>query len=539
MGRPPPADLRGGELMVESLADLSRTQAATIGDRVAFTFEGRDITYRDLDRAANCVANALLDDGVGQGDRVAFLDKNTVELFELLFGAAKIGAVLCPVNWRLAPAEVAHVVNDAQASVFVVGRDFFPLLEECEPALTSDPLILTVGEHPAHGDFTAWCDAQPDTDPELPTTPDDVAIQFYTSGTTGLPKGAMLTSRNLAALVPGASETLGLDENIVSLVTMPLFHVAGAGWALFGLMCGAHNVMLREVDLPAILEAIPQHGITHSVFVPAVLQFLLVTPGVEDTDFSSLRMIVYGASPISEEVLVASMERFGCSFVQAYGLTETSGGVVLLHPEDHDPGGPLAHRLRAAGRPIPGVELKIVAPDGTTAPTGEVGEVWIRSPSTMTGYWNKPEATEAALTGDGWFRSGDAGRLDDDGYLYIEDRVKDMIISGGENVYPAEIESVLMGHPDVADVAVIGVPDDRWGETVKAIVVAQPGRAEDADSRAALERDLLAWSRERLAGYKCPTSVDWAEVLPRNPSGKILKRELREPYWAGRERQVS
>jgi acyl-CoA synthetase (AMP-forming)/AMP-acid ligase II len=230
------------------------------------------------------------------------------------------------------------------------------------------------------------------------------------------------------------------------------------------------------------------------------------------------------------------MAKFGCGFVQAYGLTETSGGVVLLHPEDHDPGGPLAHRLQAAGRPMPGVELRIAGPDGEELPTGQVGEVWIRSPSTMLGYWNQPEATQAAVTDDGWFRSGDAGSVDSDGYLYIRDRVKDMIISGGENVYPAEVESVLMGHPAVADVAVIGVPDDRWGETVKAVVVPSAERDDDPD---ALELELLAWSRERLAGYKCPTSVDWAEMLPRNPSGKILKRDLRAPYWTGHERQVS
>lgn len=231
----------------------------------------------------------------------------------------------------------------------------------------------------------------------------------------------------------------------------------------------------------------------------------------------------------------ASMERFGCGFVQARGLTETSGGVVLLHPEDHDPGGPLAHRLRAAGRPMPGVVIRVVDASGTDLPLGEIGEVWIRSPSTMVGYWNQPDATAEAITPDGWFRSGDAGSLDADGYVYIRDRVKDMVISGGENVYPAEVESVLMAHPGVVDVAVIGVPHERWGETVKAIVVLAP----EHETRQALEQDLLAWSRERLAGYKCPTSVDWTDVLPRNPSGKILKRDLRAPYWTGRDRQVS
>ena len=392
-----------------SLAEVVREQARTIGDRVAFTFEDRDVTYRELDLVANRVANALLVDGVGRGDRVAFLDKNTLELFELMLGAAKIGAVLCPVNWRLTPTEVAYIVNDAQARVFVVGDEFFDVLDQCEDSLTTTPTILTVGEHPTHRAFATWRDEQPDVDPGLVTEADDVAIQFYTSGTTGLPKGAMLTSANLGALVPAASAALDLDDATVSLVTMPLFHVAGAGWALFGLLNGAHNVMLRDVDLDAILETIPRYGITHTVFVPAVLQFLLATPGIDDTDFSSLQVIVYGASPISEQVLVASMARFGCGFVQAYGLTETCGGVVFLHPEDHDPGGPLAHRLRAAGRPMEGVEVRIAGPDGAPLPTGEIGEVWIRSPSTMLGYWNKPEATADSITPDGWFRSGDAG----------------------------------------------------------------------------------------------------------------------------------
>jgi acyl-CoA synthetase (AMP-forming)/AMP-acid ligase II len=231
--------------------------------------------------------------------------------------------------------------------------------------------------------------------------------------------------------------------------------------------------------------------------------------------------------------LVASVERFGCEFVQAYGLTETNGAVVMLPPEDHDPAGPNRHRLRAAGRVIEGsgVEIRVVDDNGDDVPVGEVGEVWIKSPSNMVGYWNMPEATASALSDDGWFRSGDAGYLDDDGYVYIHDRVKDMIISGGENIYPAEVEGVLMAHPAVADAAVIGVPSDRWGETVKAIVV----RAADAE---VTEADVIAWSRDRLAGYKCPTSVDWAEVLPRNPSGKILKKDLRASYWEGRDRQV-
>ncbi len=519
--------------MSQTLAGVLRERAALHGDRPAFTFEDRTITYADLDAAANRVAAALAADGVGKGDRVAFLDKNVPEFFELLFGAGKIGAVMVAVNWRLAPAEVAHIVNDAQARVLVIGAEFLPVLEKIEDELATVSRVLVIGDDGRGESWAEWRDRQPADDPDVDVSTDDVAIQFYTSGTTGLPKGAMLSNHNLFALVPAGNEAFGLGDDTVILVVMPLFHVAGAGWALFGLCNGSHNVLLRDVDLAAILRAIPEHRVTHSVFVPAVLQFLLMTPGVDETDFSSLRTIVYGASPISEEVLVKSVERFGCDFVQAYGLTETNGAVVLLAAEDHDPSGPNRHRLHAAGRPIPnsGVEIRIVDDSGAELPIGAVGEVWIKSPTNMVGYWNMPEATASALTDDGWFKSGDAGYLDDDGYLYIHDRVKDMIISGGENVYPAEVESVLMAHPQLADAAVIGVPDERWGEAVKAIVVRAPG----ADLG---DRDVIAWCRERLAGYKCPRSVDWAEALPRNPSGKILKKNLRAPYWEGRDRQV-
>jgi len=293
------------------------------------------------------------------------------------------------------------------------------------------------------------------------------------------------------------------------------------------------SVILRDLDPAALIKMIPEHGITHAFVVPAVLQFLLMVPGAADADYSSLRVVVYGASPISEEVLARSVELLGCKFWQAYGLTETTGAIVNLSPEDHDPSGPRRHLLRSCGLPGPGVELRLVDPDtGTEVATGDVGEIWVRSPQVMKGYWHNDEATREAIDDDGWFRSGDAGYLDADGYLYIHDRVKDMIVSGGENVYPAEVENVLMDHPAIADVAVIGVPHDRWGETAKAVVV----RAAGTD---ATPEEIIAYSQERLAKFKCPTSVDFVEALPRNPSGKVLKKDLREPYWAGRDRRVS
>ncbi|MGZ7012631.1 MAG: AMP-binding protein, partial [Acidimicrobiales bacterium] len=281
-----------------------------------------------------------------------------------------------------------------------------------------------------------------------------------------------------------------------------------------------------------LVETIERERITHAFLVPVALQFMVAVPGVEDRDFSALSYFLYGASPISEQVLSDAIRTFGCKFMQAYGLTETTGSVVLLPAEDHDPDGPNRHRLRAAGLPTPISEIKVVdSATGDEVATGDVGEIWIRGATVMKGYWNLPEATEEAIRPGGWFRSGDAGYFDEDGYLYLYDRVKDMIVSGGENVYPAEVENVLMSHPGVADVAVIGVPSDTWGETPKAMVVRAPGTE-------ATEQELIAYCRENLAGFKCPTSVDWVDALPRNPSGKVLKKDLRAPYWEGRDRQI-
>jgi len=517
--------------MGETLGDMIRERAAERGDAPAITYEDRTISYAELDARSNQVAQALRAAGVGKGDRVAIFDKNVPEFFELLLGAAKIGAVLGAVNWRLAPSEVRQILNDATARVLVVGTEFLPCVEEIEPTLDTVELVVTTESGSARPGFTEWRDAQPADDLRVDVAPDDIAVQFYTSGTTGLPKGVMIAHRTTFALLDAANEALGMTPDSIAMVAMPLFHIAGAGWGVISLMDGAHMVLLREVDPRRILADIERYRVTHAVYVPAVLQLLLATPGVETTDFSSLHTILYGASPISEDVLVKSIEAFGCRFLQAYGLTETYGAVVLLPPEDHDAAGPNTHRLRAAGLPMRGVELRVVDTDGNECPVGEVGEVWIKSPSNMEGYWNRADATASALPGDGWFTSGDAGYLDADGYLYIHDRIKDMIISGGENIYPAEVESVLMSHPAVADAAVIGVPDDTWGEAVKAIIVRVPG----ADLT---EHELMTFSRERLAHFKCPTSVEWADALPRNPSGKILKTELREPYWRDEERRV-
>jgi long-chain acyl-CoA synthetase len=507
---------------VKTIIEAVQHQAEQRPDDIALVYENRTMTFGDLDTRSTRVACALHQAGVGHGDRVAFLDKNVPEFLDLLLGACKLGAVLVPVNWRLAPAEIAFIVSDACAKVLVVGDDF--------RAAVGSTAVETVGVGP---ELEAWLAAAPASTPPAAPSPGDVAVQMYTSGTTGLPKGAMLTHDNLVAQLQAGVEVMGYDDRSVNLTVMPLFHIAGAVNLLLGVWLGCRTILHREFVPAEVLSSVTHDRVTHTIFVPAVIQALLGTPGITGADLTSFRTILYGASPISESTLDRAMEVFGCDFVQAYGLTETTGMAVCLSREDHRRRLEHPERLRAAGRVVAGMELRVVDPlSGADQPVGAVGEVWLRGGLVMAGYWHRPDETARAITDGGWFHSGDAGYLDADGYLYIHDRVKDMIISGGENIYPAEVENVLMAHPAVADVGVIGVPDDKWGETVKAVVVPVPG----ADATAT---ELIDWCRQRLAAFKCPTSIDWLDALPRNPSGKILKRQLREPYWAGRERRVN
>jgi fatty-acyl-CoA synthase len=296
------------------------------------------------------------------------------------------------------------------------------------------------------------------------------------------------------------------------------------------LSAGLPGVVLAEFDPPKVFDAVENRGVTRFFIVPAALQMLLNHPDCAKTDFSRLKYILYGAAPIPLELLRQCIAMFGAGFIQAYGMTETTGTICMLPPEDHSVEGNT--RMRSAGKPLPGVEIEVRGAGGTALAQGEIGELYTRSTSNMLGYWKLPEATASTMSADGWVATGDVGYLDEDGYVYIYDRAKDMIISGGENVYPAEVESGIYGHPDVLEVAVIGVPDDKWGEAVKAVCVPKPGVTIDPDS-------VISYARERLASFKVPKTIDVIPALPRNASGKILRRELREPYWAGRERQVN
>ena len=485
------------------------------------------------------VAQAARRDGLSVGDRIAFLDRNGIPYFDFLFGGSLIGAVNVAVNWRLAPAEMAAIVDDSGAPVLVIHADYLPALSGMSSGLPAVRRIVVVGDTASIGSdpravsFDAWIDGCVAEDPGHVGTPDEVSMQLYTSGTTGLPKGVMLTNANLSTAISEAGITFHIGDDTVSLVAMPLFHIGGSGWALCAMSRGGRSIILRDVDPNVLLELIAVEGITEMFVVPAVLMLLLATPSMQDANLSSLRLIFYGASPISEDVLVKCMKAFGCAFCQVYGMTETTGAITALSFEDHDPDGPRRGLLRSAGKPHQSVDLRVVDLDsGLDAAPGAVGEVWTRSPYNMAGYWRKPEETASTIDSEGWLRTGDAGYFDADGYLYLHDRIKDMVVSGGENIYPAEVENVLLSHAAVIDAAVIGVPDPKWGETVKAIVVLAPGETLD-------EAGFIAHCRDRLAHYKCPTSVDVTDALPRNPSGKILKRELRAPYWAGKERSIN
>jgi long-chain acyl-CoA synthetase len=523
---------------IACVADIVRVYGAERPEQVALVLDDRRLSWSELYERSKLAAGALASAGVQPQDRVAFLDKNAIEHFEVLFGAALVNAVCVDVNWRLAAPEVLYIVNNCEAKVLVVGREFVPILDAIAAELMHVTTIAVIRDETDASDqvyetYSSWLARHEAIDPGVISAPEDIALQLYSSGTTGLPKGVMLSTRNMLALFPVAREIWEFSPATVNLVAMPLFHIGGGGWALAGMYQGCTSIIVRNLEPHKLVSLIPAMRVTHAFLVPAALQFMLMAPGVETADFTSLEIIAYGASPISEDVLVRSLEVFQCRFWQAYGLTETTGTVVNLAPEDHDPSGPNHHRLRSCGRPGPRVELRIVdTTSGLDVISGEVGEIWVRSPQVMEGYWKLPEATAEAITPDGWFKTGDAGYLDADGYLYIHDRVKDMIVSGGENVYPAEVENVIMGHPAVADCAVVGVPHDKWGETAKAIVVKQPG----SDLS---EQELIGYCRERLAAYKCPTSVDWVDALPRNPTGKILRRELRAPFWDGRDRQVN
>ncbi len=518
---------------IQTLADISRYHAIQNGSATALIFENHKTTYRELDERVNQVANGLLALGVKAQARVAYLAKNRDSYYELLLGLAKFGGVMVGVNWRLAAPEVHYILNDAQAKVLVLEADFFPILDAIKddlPHLTQ--IIVLTGKREDANDYTSWRQAQSTRDPQVTVELNDIAMQLYTSGTTGHPKGVLLSHRSLMSLREvehKAGEWARWRDGDTTLVVMPVFHIGGASMGLQGLYNAATTVILAMADPGEIIRLIRQYQVTRSFVVPAVILFMVQHPECKPEAFKSLECLFYGASPIPGDLLKQAVSAFDCGFVQVYGMTETAGSMTYLPFEDHSVEG--TQRMASCGKPYPGIEIAIVDDHGMPVATNVVGEIIIKSPSLMDGYWNLPEATEQTIK-NGWLYSGDAGYLDEDGYLYIFDRVKDMIVSGGENIYPVEVENALFGHPKVKEIAVIGVPSEKWGEAVKAVVVPEPGSG-------LTDKELLEFARTRIAGFKIPKSIDFVEELPRNPTGKVLKREIRKPYWQGYRRQIN
>ncbi len=486
-------------------------------ERRALTFEGDTWTYRQFLDRIDRFATVLADRGIVAGDRVAFLGLNHPNFFVALFATVRLGATFVPLNFRLTGPELSFIIGDAGAKAIVVDDPHRPVIDAIRDELPCE--IFLASESAADG----WpamdellADAEPLTTPAS-VAADDVAIIMYTSGTTGRPKGAMLTHANIAWNNVNALHAIDMGGDEVGLVVAPLFHIGGLNvTTLLVWQKGGEIVLHRTFDPAEAIRAIEEHGITNMFGVPAMFLFMSQVPAFEQADFSSVRVFVVGGAPCPEPLIRLYLSK-GAPFAQGYGLTETAPMASFLLPPD------ALDKVGSAGQAPLYTEVRCVDEQNRPVAAGERGEICIKGPNVMAGYWNRPDATAEVIDDEGWFHSGDIGSFDDEGYLYVVDRVKDMVISGGENVYPAEVESVLQGLDGIADVAVVGMPDERWGEAVTAIVVPAEGATPTLDEI----RDQAAAG---LARYKLPSRLHLVDELPRNPAGKILKYELRDRF---------
>jgi acyl-CoA synthetase (AMP-forming)/AMP-acid ligase II len=485
----------------------------------------RHWTQADASDEVNRLAGALVDLGLSHGDSVSILSKNSLEFIALYYAASKAGLIVAPLNVRLTPSDWAGILADADTRVLLVGPEFVDIIEGIRGDLGTVEKLIAIGPEAPAGwlSYRTLLDAQAATAPDVATGPEDVLMLVYTSGATGVPKGVPLSHRNILADFVQVALSMQSQPGDRWLAVAPLFHVGGAiSNVLFPLYLGSSVYLMTDFIPPEVVRVMDEERIAVVLMVPAMIQAcLMAVPDVAERKYADLRQLVYGASPCPEATLRRGMQVFGCDFYHGYGMTECATGVSRLGPDEHKRAlDDKPEWLRSVGRPFMGTDVRICDPDGRVLPAGELGEIEIRGPQVTRGYWKRPEETASGFR-DGWLRSGDAGRIDAEGYLYIEDRVKDMIITGGENVYPIEIETVLRQHPAVADVAVIGVPDERWGEAVKAVVVLKPNAA-------AADAELMEFCRGRIAGYKRPRSVAFVDALPRTALGKVAKGALRQ-----------
>lgn len=505
------------------LGDIVSHNAVQVPDVIATSQESVDTTWRELDAFSNQVAHGLIAAGIKRGARIAYLGKTTDVAFQIMHGVAKAQCIFTPINWRLAPPEAAYILNDAQAEFLFVEEEFLPLAEQVLSNRDQLKTHVVLGCKPKQSGaaFQAWRDSQPIHNLDLEILADDVVLQLYTSGTTGNPKGALIThdfvinvARTWAACEENPFDMLPGEKH---LNYMPIFHNSGAisaHYSTFARGCGI--IILPEFNLDLVMEHIHQGSIPMLQAVPTMLQMYLSHPKACQTNFTNIRHVIYGGAPMPIPLRDSLVEHFGgCRFAQGYGATEALS-IAMLAPKDHEVE---SERLKSVGQAMSGVEIKIVDPEGNESPTGAIGEVAVRSPSMAAGYWNLPEATAKAFK-DGWYFTGDGGSLDADGYLYLRERIKDMIISGGENIYPGEVENVLYAHPSVESAAVVAVADEKWGEVPLAFIVVKDGQHFEPYK-------LQSYVTEYLAKYKQPKFYQQIDALPLNTSGKIMKKELR------------
>jgi long-chain acyl-CoA synthetase len=475
------------------------------------------VSFDEFGRRVRDAAGALVASGLGPGDRFAVLSHNSDTMLELAFAASCSGAVMVPLNTRLSPREIGFIVDDADPRLILVEDDLLPLLEQT----TSQPPSIRIHSDGRRSDeYLAWHDAGhgAHASGHVPAS-SSVVLQMYTTGTTGLPKGVMLNEANLRAMTDKVPEIFMLSEASTYLALLPMFHISGGGTPIAALVSGASVAMSSRIAATEVPDDLQLHQVTHANLVPSLISLLVADPATVRADLSSLEVVMYGAAPSNGAVIADAMALLpSCWFLHGYGLTECTGGVAYAVPHRH---GEVDAHPGTVGRAAPGCELRTVDPETLLdVQPGEAGEVWVRSPQNTAGYWNRTDETAALYAEPGWLRTGDIGVIDHHGMLALKDRLKDMIISGGENVYSAEVEHVLGSHPTVLEVAVFGVPDERWGEAVKAAVILRPGRQ-------ATPIDLIEHCREHLAHYKCPKHIEFVDEFPRSASGKILKRVLR------------
>ncbi len=503
-------------------------------DRIATICGGRQHTYRQYADRVSRLAGALQKLGLQRGDRVGMLAFNSDRYLEFFYGTWWAGGAVNPVNFRWSSTEIAYSLDDCDTQILLVDEQFKAVAAEVQGKCKSLRVLVYAGDGATPPGMLNYeqllAEAVPVVD--VAAGGSDLAAVMYTGGTTGFPKGVMLSHENVASNAIGLAAHGGARSDCRTLIIAPMFHVA-AGCVMHATAAVGGTFIIAPAFNPlAVLQAIQEHRATHTVLVPTMVQLTVDHPEAGNHDLGSLQVLTYGGSVINEAVLRRAMQRFvNAGFLQAYGMTEMAPIITILTPEDHRAGLENPTRLRSAGRASLITEVRVVDAQGNELPRGEVGEVVSRGPGVMLGYWNKDSATRAALR-NGWMHTGDGGRMDGEGYLYIVDRMKDMIVSGGENVYSAEVENAIGRHAAVGACAVIGIPSEQWGEAVHAVVVLKPGASATA-------AELIAHCHEHIAGYKCPRSVEIRESLPMTGAGKVQKTELRKPFWEGRTRHVN